>query len=583
MGKYTADFETTVDEDDCRVWAFAISEIGNSENFIYGNSIDDFMKWCEKAKNPTLYFHNLKFDGEFILHWLLTNGFEYIQDKKERRDFTFTTLITDMGQFYSIEVYFKVKKRSVKKVKFYDSLKILNMSVEAVAQGFGLSISKLKIDYKAKREIGHELTDEEVDYIHNDVVIMSEALAKVFDMGLTKMTIGSDALHDYKERNKGFNSDFPILPPDVDYDIRQSYKGGFTYLNPCYREKETGKGIVYDKNSMYPSKMVNEMLPYGDPEFFVGKYKTNSLYPLFVQKLSCCFRVKPNKIPSIQIKNHMSFMPNEYLTSSDGEIVSLTLTSVDLELFFEQYDVSDITWEGGYMFKGKKGLFDEYVNTWTASKIQAKKDGNKALYLTSKLLLNSLYGKFGLNPKSAKKYPYLEDGVVKYGNHDIESRDSIYVPIASFITSYARKDIIESSQAISDWSRKKYGKDLYIYSDTDSIHMCVVNHDEDIAEMEKVMDVDDYRLGAWKLESEFKRGKYLRQKCYIEEDYHGVLNATVAGLPKKLTHLINFDNFEVGFSTEYFTDEEIGEAGRKLTYKHVKGGVILADTDFTVK
>lgn len=28
MRKFTADFETTVDENDCRVWAYAICEIG---------------------------------------------------------------------------------------------------------------------------------------------------------------------------------------------------------------------------------------------------------------------------------------------------------------------------------------------------------------------------------------------------------------------------------------------------------------------------------------------------------------------------------------------------------------------------
>ena len=45
MGKiYTADFETTTDINDCRVWAYAICEVGNPDNFIYGNSIEDFMK-----------------------------------------------------------------------------------------------------------------------------------------------------------------------------------------------------------------------------------------------------------------------------------------------------------------------------------------------------------------------------------------------------------------------------------------------------------------------------------------------------------------------------------------------------------
>ena len=61
MKKYTADFETTTEIEDCRVWAYAICEIGKPDNFIYGNNLDDFMGWCARPKdNDVLYFHNLQ-------------------------------------------------------------------------------------------------------------------------------------------------------------------------------------------------------------------------------------------------------------------------------------------------------------------------------------------------------------------------------------------------------------------------------------------------------------------------------------------------------------------------------------------
>ena len=190
-------------------------------------------------------------------------------------------------------------------------------------------------------------------------------------------------------------------------------------------------------------------------------------------------------------------------------------------------------------------------------------------------MLNSLYGKFGLNPDVRGKYPYLnEDGIVKYALYDAEIRDSIYIPVASFITSYARKKTITTSQIIKDYSIKKYKKDLYVYSDTDSIH-CLF---EDDTELKDIIEIDDYKLGAWKLESKFKRGKYLRQKCYIELGFDEKMNVTVAGLPKKLGNLITFENFNVGFTTE-----NIDTDTKKLTYKHVKGGVMLVDTEFSIK
>lgn len=122
-------------------------------------------------------------------------------------------------------------------------------------------------------------------------------------------------------------------------------------------------------------------------------------------------------------------------------------------------------------------------------------------------------------------------------------------------------------------------------------------------ELKKFIDIDDYNLGWWKLESKFTKARFIRQKCYIEEneiseeeynkklndeDYNGniytknnryyELNTTIAGLPKNLGKYINFDNFRIGFSI----NKEDKEKDHKLTYKHVKGGVMLVDTDFTI-
>ena len=585
MRCFTADFETTTNPEDCRVWAYATCEIGDPDNFQYGNSIDDFMEWCAyDRQNFKVYFHNLKFDGEFILWWLLNNGFEWIDDKKDRHDKSFTTLITEMGAWYSIEIYFKCYKSRVNKVSIFDSLKILNFSVAQIAKDFNLPISKLELDYKSDRPKGHMLTPHEIEYIRNDVEIMSRELDFMFnEAGLTKMTIASDALCDFKSRCKSFKQYFPELDLQTDAEIRLSYKGGFTYLCDNFINAETEGGVTFDVNSMYPAKMVQELMPIGYPEPFEGKYEEDNLYNLYVQQLTCSFDIKPGYIPSIQLKRNMSFMPNEYIKSTHGELVTLTLANPDLELFFKHYDVDNIVYHGGYKFKSCRGLFDQYINYWTEQKIKAKKENNGAMYRTAKLMLNSLYGRFGLNPRGAKKAPVLTpNNILHQVMLEVEERKPVYIPVATFITAYARKYIIESGQAMREWTLKNKGYDGMAYFDTDSMHVIGID-EEDVKELSKILDIDDYKLGAWKLESKFRRGKYLRQKCYIEEDYDGNINVTVAGFPKKLSHLVTFDNFNLGFTTLNFSDEEIGEAGRKLTYKHVKGGVILADTDFTIK
>jgi hypothetical protein len=594
---YAGDFETTTDENDCRVWAYSLCNIANHNEFIYGNSIDEFFDICQDyLHNYKIWFHNLKFDGTFILHWLLEHGYTWIEDKKDKADKTFTTLIGDMGQFYNITVYFKIKKHHTNKVEFYDSLKIFpNFSVEKIAKAFDLPIRKLKIDYKKKRPIGWELTEEEIAYIRNDVEIMAMALKEMFDRGLTKMTIASDAINYYRDHFYGFRKTFPLLPLEVDKDIRKSYRGGFTYVNEKWREKEVGKGMVLDVNSLYPSCMHSPYpLPFGHPELFEGQYKEDSLYPLYVQSLTCKFEIKPNKIPSIQIRNNLSFIPNEYVTSSNDEFVTLYLTNVDLELFFEQYEVEVESYNGGWKFMQAVGNFDKYVDHWIEQKIKAGKEGNLPLKTISKLLLNSLYGKLSCSGESRMKIPVMRDGVVGFVLSEKQERETLYVAAGSFITSYGRNRTIRTSQHIKDYTMKKYGEDRYYYSDTDSIHAGIT--DEDLEALKDIIQVDDYKLGCWAKECEFDRALFIRQKCYIEE-INGKVNVTVAGLPKYLAPLITFENFKRGFTTEGMTindmikeaikngatKEEVEKIQHKLSYKYVKGGVILADTDFTIK
>ena len=586
--KFTADFETTTDINDCRVWAYAICEIGNPDNFIYGNSIEDFIKWCSKKdENYILYFHNLKFDSEFIFSYLLQNGYTFIKDKKDRKDKTFTATISDFGQIYNTEIYFDThNKRHINKVTICDSLKVLNFSVEQIAKDFDLPIRKLELDYNEKREIGHVLTPHEIDYIRNDVEIMARALEILFDNQLNKITIASNALSSYKELNKNFDTYFPKLEFVEDQEIRKSYRGGFTYLNPIYKDMLVGSGLVLDVNSLYPSVMKYEKLPYGKPEYFVGQYKEDKLYPLYVQTFTCSFELKEVFIPTLQIKNNMSFAPNEYLESSNGDIVTLTMTNIDLELFFKHYNVYDITYDSGYKFRCLTGLFTNYIDKWSESKIQAKKEKNGAMYLISKLMLNSLYGKFGLNPKVRSKSVALsEDDIVIYPMNEEEVRDALYIPVATFITAYARRKTITTSQKIKEYSKNKYGKDLYVYSDTDSIH-CLFETELDEnkniifkndKELYEILDIDDYKLGYWKLESTFTKAKFLRQKCYIEQN-NDKLNTTIAGLPKRLSNIINFDNFKEGFTT---MGMELDKP--KLMYKHVKGGIVLVRNDFSIK
>ena len=567
MKKFTADFETaTWLQDESFVWAWALCEIGNTENLKIGNTIESFFETIEKEENPQIMFHNLKFDGEFILFHLLKLGYEHV-DRKEKKTKSFSTLISDMGLFYQIEVYLKVTKNKVKKITFLDSLKVINQSVSQIATTFNLKESKLEIDYNAPREKGHILTPEEVEYVKNDVVIVAKGLEYLYQMGLEKMTAGANALFDYKMimSQKKFEKLFYKLTYECDKDLRQAYKGGFTYLNPIYAGLDVGEGEVLDVNSLYPSVMYEKLLPFGEPFFYEGKYKEDRIYPLYIQRITCSFELKEGKIPTIQIK-HRQFLDNEYLTSSNGEIVALTLTNIDLELFLEQYDVHELVYHSGWKFKAMHGLFTEYIDKWIKVKNEATINGNKGLRQVAKIMLNSLYGKFATGLEVRSKIPYLEEDIVKYMITPPERKDGVYLPMGAFITAYAREKTIRTSQAIKTYSLEKYGKDLYCYSDTDSIHTLL-----NIEELKKFCEIDNVKLGAWKHESHFTKARFVRQKTYLEE-IDGQMKITCAGLPQRCYDEVTWNDFKVGMKVD-----------GKLRFKHVKGGINLVNEEFTIK
>ena len=567
MKRFTADFETaTWVPDETWVWAWALCDIEEPSHVEVGNSIESFFERIKKEANPYIYFHNLKFDGEFLIFHIMKNlGFEHVESK-EKRNNTFSTLISDMGLFYQIEVYFEVGKKT-KKVTFIDSLKIINQSVESMPKTFKIEENKLEIDYNAPREVGHILTGEEEAYIKNDVVIVAKALSYLFNMGLTKMTAGSNALSEYKEitRLNRFRSLYKPLNYEIDKDIRRAYRGGFTYLNPVYKNKEVKEGEVLDVNSLYPSVMYKEMLPFGEPFFYEGEYVEDKVYPLYIQRLTCSFKIKEGKIPTIQIK-HSRFVDNEYLTDSGEEPVALTLTSVDLKLFLEQYDVWDLHYESGWKFKAMRGLFTEYIDKWIKVKNEATLSGNKGIRQVAKIMLNSLYGKFATSLDVQSKIPYLDGDIVKYKLGEKTTKDGVYLPMGAFITAYARDKTIRTSQSIKDYSIKKYGIDMYCYSDTDSIHTILP-----IEELKQFCEIDDVELGKWKHESHFERAKFIRQKTYLEE-IDGEIQITCAGLPQRCYDQVTWDNFKEGMKVD-----------GKLTFTHVKGGVILKETEFTIK
>lgn len=555
MYGWVCDFETLASNTEYTyVWAWGCYNMDN-DDFQYGSEIKTFIEWCRDKQK--LYFHNLGFDVAFIIDYLLRNDYKYVnkEDRKEGDTNTFYILKSKDNQVFMLDICWKyVDSKHIYTTKIYDSYKKLPFSVDTIAEDWKLPIGKLKIDYNAYREEGGNLTDEELAYLKNDVAIVAIALRGLLESGNDKMTIGADAYQQFlnTKTSKEVKKLFPIISKEVDEKIRKSYRGGFTYVNPMYANKDIGEGLVYDVNSLYPYVMYSALLPYGEPVYFEGEYVPSNKYPLYVAHVNINFELKPKSIPCIQIKNNPRFVSTEYLTSSKGDVIELWLTNIDILLIQQNYECT-IEYIEGYQFQGSQGIFKDYIDKF----MEIKKNSKGAKRQEAKLMLNNLYGKLATNPVRANKICYLdkENDIVKYELQDEIYITPKYIPMGTFITAYARFKTISTAQKLYD---------RFIYADTDSLHLIGTDEPD-------ILDIDDKELGYWALEGKFTRGKYLRAKTYIEE-IDNEIKVTCAGLPSKCHNQVTYENFKYG---AVYTG--------KLLPKVVKGGIILKETEFKIQ
>lgn len=559
---YTADFETrnsTIDiaNNETSVWLYDICDIETLEHRT-GKTIEEFIEDTRKLSKGVIYFHNLStFDGNFIIYYLLSNNFKFNKDKKVKTN-TFQTIIDDMGKMYSIKVCFddgKKTRLNQSIIEFRDSLNKIGGSVEEIAKAYNLPIRKGHIDHEnTYRPIGYEPTAEEIAYIHNDTEIIARVLQMQYKKDMTHLTSASDTFSLYKKDCGGlFNSIYPTLPIEIDDYIRRSYRGGICQVNSKYVGKEIiGNVNVYDVNSMYPYQMCTKLLPYTVPQYFEGEYKEDINYPLYIQRIKVECELKPNKQPTILIENGI-FGKTDFLIKTNYDFIELVLTNIDLELLKTHYNISEIEYIDGYKFKGSTNLFKSFIEPIYEMKSKTK-GAERQLY---KILLNSLYGKFAMNPHRKNIVPYLDpilDRVV-YKRDDEKEEKPIYTAVASFITSYARKQLFD---VIDKFGNK------FLYADTDSCHLL-----DDTLPPELV---DSKEIGKWKLEHVLNPTKYIGQKAYMGTDEDGNIIVKCAGLPKEAKELVTYDNFNIGSEFE----------GKKQHVK-VRGGVILVNTKYTIK
>ncbi len=629
------DFETTVydGQEFTEVWASACVELFTEDVKIFNSLMEQWEYFVSLNDNLMVYYHNLKFDGNFWLSFLLKDlKFKQAYNEKEKAFYkdkemhnnTFKYSISNMGQWYTIII-----KVNNKIIEIRDSLKLLPFSVKRIGDSFATKHKKLDIEYKGYRYAGCEITDEEKEYIANDVLVVKEALEIMFEEQHTALTIGSCCLNEFKHLTdeKIYDKMFPNMSsfvlnedeygsPNAEKYIRKAYKGGWCYVVEGKENQIKTYGTTADVNSLYPSMMHSESgnyYPIGEPHFWKGNTIPSVAFgKYFFVRIKTRFYIKPDKLPFIQIKGTWLYKHNECLKTSDvwnykeqcycssyydldGNIVeaipTLTLTMTDYFLFIDHYNLADTEILDGCYFDKDIGIFDLYINKYKKQKQESK----GAKREQAKLFLNNLYGKMATNTTSSYKRAFLDDDVVRFETVEEENKKAGYIPIGSAITSYARNFTIRAAQMNYNGVDKRG----FIYADTDSIHCDLPTHEI------KGIKIHDKDFCCWKIESNWDKAIFVRQKTYIEHNTHEdgqpidkpYYNVKCAGMPEKCKQLFvksmtqDYNLDEHNEEEQMFiqvkrnlTDFKVGlKVTGKLLPKRIKGGIVLVDTTYEMR
>lgn len=591
------DFETTVYDGQTftEVWSAAYARLFYDKVVVL-HSIEEFIQDMKQYRcNVVCWFHNERFDGTFIVNYLLQQGWTWKKDSKHLNNKEFSTLISKQSRWYTITISFGKYR-----IEIRDSAKLMPMTLSQMGEAFGTLHRKKEMEYKGVRYAGCSISQEEMEYIINDVLVLKESLEYMFLQGHTKLTIGSCALHQFKHATGKtiFEQKFPrldIIKLDDSYGsvnayeyIHKSYKGGWCYLKKEYANSRVYRGRTFDVNSLYSSVMHSSSgnsYPVGLPHFWKGSIPDTVLKynRIFFIRVKCRFYLKEKHLPTIQIKGNPRYRGSDWLETSDvcvkgsyyrflynnnGEEedtdVELTLTSTDWKLFNENYNIEDLEILDGCWFYSQLGLFDDYIERWMDKKMNAK---SKAERTEAKFFLNNLYGKFGTSTDSSYREPVLlPDSSIDLILHEESDKVPGYIAIGSFVTSYAREFTIRHAQ-------KNY--DLFIYADTDSLHLKDGEY--------YAIKIHPSKLLHWKEESFWSSAIFLRQKTYAEfirkEDGekvrpHWLLKC--AGMSEKAK-----SNF---FATRPITCFDYGlSVWGNLEPKRIPGGIVLKDSKFTLR
>ena len=499
---------------------------------------------CVRRKN-TVYISNLKVWARFFVKYAADNGFKLSENTQEKN--TYRLNVNGVGDWVGFEINQDGEQTFIK--NFSEIIRTpLDKALKDFCQMDLKPLSDPILTARCMRLIMRNFKfalvklSGGIPFSANTISGYAQKLCEI---------IAGDGCPEYGKLV--FKSVFPSISRGIADELRAAkvYRSGWNYLSPKALDY-TGAGFVLDVRSFYPS-IYAKMLPYGQPRtanfYDFDKCIIRGKYCIFhIQELAAVLKI--GGVPTIQ-----------NITDPDAGTRYLNkinytggfpffLDSNDIESLFDNYDIDFLTIDYYYEFNIKKV---DFLTTYAHRLYGLKsRESGSAIGAAAKHLINSLSGRFGINPYRN------EVDIIKNKSYAATKTNYVgeigYLPAAIFINSMGRR-------IISDLARKN--KDIFLYSDTDSIFIKGNEIPQNLA------DLVGTRLGDFSI-TRFTDCKFLGLKCYGYKTLFDGWKWTVAGASPQMLKALDGEAYrgqilKGGVAPKVYPDGTIAFKEREFT------------------
>lgn len=588
--------------------------------YFSGITLNEFMQRLAAIKqNLILYFHNASFDADFLIKFLATNGFTAVNEDEfhSANQFTF---FRSLSKIYCVKIALPSGYGKPQLITVKCTYLLLSASIADLGEDLGINKYENFNDELYDLEPQDRLEDYPPDYLEymkRDINIARIAfnnfateMEKLISNGGTilrnfywqdYLTIGSisyELQRRYILRHQKFKYCFKINK--WTYELASKfYFGGFTQFNEKYQNKvvKCKNGVSFDINSSYPYAMT---LPLPISKLYSVKKapipknkKVLEYYHLRVGRAVA----KQDDLPCLINWRKIN---KEFGISFSKQRYCWELADFDCYYLKEEWELL----QQFYNFEGVKikhhywAIADyplkEFVDDLYIYKTAHKKKKEKAAEHTYKILLNSAYGKHATREKFGDFFICQNEQHYRelMAKDTLTFRDSEYqilkshftfnipnvwaIPvlkiedaklfsnklIAATITAYSRMALLKMAL--------KMGLKNFLYCDTDSLFFKNVPEN-----WEELIEIDEFKLGAWKLEYPFNYMFVQGAKAYViakDSKLEEPVKSAYSGINKKW--------FKRNYSPAIFGnyDEPLAQANLKKV--SVPSGIVIMPVDY---